>query len=124
MTRASFTVLFYIKRTKELKDGMVPIYARITLNGQRAEYDHQKSTDENQWDSKKEQPQQSQKPEKKKSIMVDTLDHLCFPRHHRRSRHVDAIQQLGSGSLRQGTFPKACMRYRIGFGYVPLKVEL
>lgn len=36
-----------------MKDGTVPIYARITLNGQRAEYSLQKSINENQWDNKK-----------------------------------------------------------------------
>ena len=51
MTRATYTVLFYIKRTKELKDGKVPIYARITVNGQRAEFGLQMSIQPVEWDS-------------------------------------------------------------------------
>ena len=50
MTRATYTVLFYIKRTKELKDGTVPIYARITVNRQRAEFGLQKRILPEEWD--------------------------------------------------------------------------
>ena len=71
MTRASFTVLFYIKRTKELKDGTVPIYARITLNGQRAEYGLQKSIDENQWDNKKGRAKGFSKSDKELNSYLD-----------------------------------------------------
>jgi hypothetical protein len=53
MTRATFTVLFYIKRTKVLQDGTVPVYVRITLNGDRCEWSLQKSIEETQWNSKK-----------------------------------------------------------------------
>jgi site-specific recombinase XerD len=53
MTRATFTVLFYIKRTKKLQDGTVPIYVRITVNGERSEWSIQKSIEELQWNKKK-----------------------------------------------------------------------
>ena len=43
MKRATFTVLFYIKRTKKMKDGTCPIYARITVNNQRSEFAMHKS---------------------------------------------------------------------------------
>ncbi len=51
MTRATFNILFYIKKTKVLKDGTLPIYARITVNGQRAEFGLQKSIESNQWNN-------------------------------------------------------------------------
>lgn len=53
MKRATFTVLFYIKRTKKRKDGTTPIYARLTVNGLRAEFSLQKSIDEDQWNKEK-----------------------------------------------------------------------
>jgi len=53
MTRATFTILFFIKRTKVLKDGTIPIYVRITVNRQRAEFGLQKSIEESQWHSEK-----------------------------------------------------------------------
>ncbi len=53
MRRVTFKVLFYVKRTKALKDGTLPIYARITINGQRTEFSIQRSVDKNLWDAKK-----------------------------------------------------------------------
>ncbi len=50
MTRATFNVLFYIKRTKELKDGTVPIFARVTVNRQRAEFGLQQRIKADAWD--------------------------------------------------------------------------
>ncbi len=50
MKRATFKVLFYIKRTKTLKDGSAPIFVRLTVNGQRAEFALQKSIFEEMWD--------------------------------------------------------------------------
>jgi site-specific recombinase XerD len=53
MKRATFRVLFYIKRTKKLKDGTAPLYVRLTVNGLRVEFALQKSIDENQWNTEK-----------------------------------------------------------------------
>lgn len=53
MERATFTVLFYIKRTKVLRDGMIPIYVRVTIDGQRAEFGLHKSIKDDQWDKRK-----------------------------------------------------------------------
>ena len=53
MTRATFKVLFYIRRTQILKDGTVPVYVRITVNRKRAEFGVQKSIEVDQWDSQK-----------------------------------------------------------------------
>ena len=50
MKRATCKVLFYIKRTKTLKDGSAPIFVRLTVNGQRAEFALQKSIFEEMWD--------------------------------------------------------------------------
>ena len=53
MKRATFTVLFYLKRTKNKKDGTTSIYARITVNSQRAEFGLQKSIYEKDWNNDK-----------------------------------------------------------------------
>ena len=37
MQRNYFTILFFIKKSKLLKNGEAPICMRITVNGQRAE---------------------------------------------------------------------------------------
>lgn len=50
MKRATCKVLFYIKRTKTLKDGTAPVFGRLTVNGQRAEFGLQKSIYDEMWD--------------------------------------------------------------------------
>ena len=52
MKRATFTVLFFILRTKKLRDGTSPICARITVNGSRAEFRLQSSIRDKLWDHK------------------------------------------------------------------------
>ena len=50
MKKTTFNILFFIKRCRALKNGALPIYARITINGQRAEFSIQKEVAENLWD--------------------------------------------------------------------------
>ncbi len=37
MKRYTFSILFYIKKTKLMKTGEAPVYLRITVNGLRSE---------------------------------------------------------------------------------------
>lgn len=37
MERTTFSLLFYIRRTKLNKEGEAPIFMRVTVNGQRAD---------------------------------------------------------------------------------------
>ena len=53
MKRATFNILFFVKRTKARKNGKLPIYARITVNGQRAEFVTQKEVFEHEWNNTK-----------------------------------------------------------------------
>ena len=51
MTRATCKVLFYVKRTKALKDGTIPIFVRITVNYKRTEFGLQRKIEADQWDA-------------------------------------------------------------------------
>lgn len=53
MRRQTYSFLFYVKRTRALKNGELPIFGRITVNGQRAEFSCQISVLETEWDSVK-----------------------------------------------------------------------
>jgi len=53
MTRATFNLMFFVKRTKALKDGSIPVYARITINGKITEFGLQRNVGPNDWDGKK-----------------------------------------------------------------------
>jgi site-specific recombinase XerD len=50
MKRATFNVQFYVKRTKLKRNGNVPLYARIIINGQREEFSIQRDIPEKEWD--------------------------------------------------------------------------
>lgn len=54
MQRNYFSILFFIKKTKLLKNGEAPICLRITVNGKRAEVQVKRSIETTKWNSKKE----------------------------------------------------------------------
>lgn len=54
MKRQTFTILFYIKRTKLLKNGEAPIRMRITIDGQKAETQLKRSVLVEEWNQDKE----------------------------------------------------------------------
>ena len=54
MDRNHFSILFFIKKSKLLKNGEAPICLRITINGQRAEVQIKRSVEVSLWNSNKE----------------------------------------------------------------------
>lgn len=53
MQRNYFSILFFIRRTRLLKNGEAPIGLRITVNGQRAEMQIKRSVAEERWNASK-----------------------------------------------------------------------
>jgi hypothetical protein len=51
MERNYFSVLFYIKKAKLLKNGEAPICLRITVNGKRAEIQIKRSVEIDKWNA-------------------------------------------------------------------------
>jgi site-specific recombinase XerD len=51
MTRATFNILFFIKKSKLLKIGTAPIYMRVTVNGNRSEISIKRSILPKLWDT-------------------------------------------------------------------------
>jgi site-specific recombinase XerD len=45
------SILFYVKRAKEDKKGLIPIYLRITVNGERSELSANRKIELTKWDS-------------------------------------------------------------------------
>lgn len=54
MERNYFSVLFYIKKAKLLKNGEAPICLRITVNGKRAEIQIKRSVEIDKWNARRE----------------------------------------------------------------------
>ena len=53
MQRNYFSILFWIKKTKLLKNGEAPICMRITVNGKRAEIQIKRSVEINKWNAQR-----------------------------------------------------------------------
>ncbi|MDR0796531.1 MAG: hypothetical protein LBE79_10880 [Tannerella sp.] len=49
MKKKTFAILFYVKRTKLLKNGEAPIFMRITVDALRAEISIQRSINLSEW---------------------------------------------------------------------------
>lgn len=54
MKRSSFNVLFFLKKTKLLKNGEASVCMRITVDGTRVENNIRKSIDPSLWSQAKE----------------------------------------------------------------------
>ena len=78
MKRATFTVLFYLKGTKNMKDGPIPIYARITVNGQRAEFSLHKSIEKEEWNQQKGCILGYTKPAKQMNSFLELVRHKLY----------------------------------------------
>lgn len=50
--KATFSVLFYLRKTRENDKGLVPIMGRITINGERAQFNTKTTVFPKQWDNK------------------------------------------------------------------------
>ena len=50
--KSTFRILFYLKRDKQKADGTVPVWCRITVDGQATRFNTKKNINPNIWDSK------------------------------------------------------------------------
>ncbi|NDV94280.1 site-specific integrase [Dysgonomonas sp. 521] len=50
--KATFTVLFYLRKTRADENGLTPVMARITISGERAQFNTRTMVDPVLWDSK------------------------------------------------------------------------
>lgn len=87
MKRTTFSLLFFVKRTRVLKNGALPIYARITINGERAEFVIQKDIMECFWDNVKCCAKGNSKQAKEVNDYLDFIKaklraHKCYMEEH------------------------------------------
>lgn len=54
MEKSTFSICFFAKKSKLLSRGLVPLFLRITINGQRWETSLKIGVDKEKWDSRKE----------------------------------------------------------------------
>jgi site-specific recombinase XerD len=82
------SVLFTLKRSKEDKAGEVPIYLRITVNGERAEVSTNKKVEVSKWDS---DTQRAKGRSETARILNDNLDNL----QNRVNRDYNSLSEKG-----------------------------
>jgi site-specific recombinase XerD len=78
MTRATFKLAFYVKRTKALKDGTIPVYARIIINRQSSEFGLQRNVNPDGWDSTKGRAIPNSKQNKELNNYLETIKGNIF----------------------------------------------
>ena len=49
MSRATFKILFYLKRNAPKKNGLIPVMCRITVNGKIAQFSCRLDVEEKMW---------------------------------------------------------------------------
>lgn len=73
MNSVTFKILFFVKRTKALKDGSLPIFVRITINGERSEFSMQMSVPEPLWDNQKGRAKGNAKQSRQINQYIETV---------------------------------------------------
>lgn len=74
-------VLFYPKKSDTDTDGMVTVYARITVNGKRAELSLGRRVEEQRWDSRGGRLRGTTMEVSKFNRFLDTVKNRCFEIH-------------------------------------------
>ena len=73
MRRATYNVLYLIYRAKKMKDGKVPIQARVTINKQWAEFATGRYVDPDQWNNKQCKVTSGTKEEREINTYLDVI---------------------------------------------------
>lgn len=101
----TFSIQFYSKKSKEKPSGDVPIYARITVNGKRAEISVKRSIHVDKWDNKKGAARGNGEYARSLNAYIDTVRNKLYE-HHRRLIDKDEVitaQSVKSAYLNKGT---------------------
>jgi site-specific recombinase XerD len=68
------SILFYIKRAKEDKKGLIPIYLRITVNGERSELSANRKIELSKWDNNSQRAKGRSEESKALNNHLDQLE--------------------------------------------------
>ena len=82
MTRATFNLVYYVKRTKTLKDGTIPVYARIIVNRKSSEFGLQRYVNPNGWNCRKGIAIPNSKQNKELNNYLETIKGNIFIKKH------------------------------------------
>jgi len=130
----TFSVLFFYRKAKQRKDGTVPLYARITVNGQRAEFSLKRYILPEHWNAQKGKPVSRKGKEKELQAYLESVRAKLY-RHHRDFQDKDepltakalkdAFMGKETGPPKHGlistfTYHNRLLAERVGKDYAPL----
>lgn len=79
--KTNFSMLFYIKKQKNYQSGLVPIYLRITVDGQRSEVTSGRECDPEKWNSKSGRVAGTKEDIKSCNAFLDNLKEKVYEAH-------------------------------------------
>lgn len=82
MLTNSFTLLFYLKKRSNYKNGPLPIYMRVTINGQRIEIATKRECDPEKWNTSTGRRNGLKDETKILNVYLDMLQRKVYEAHH------------------------------------------
>jgi len=80
--KSTFRILFYLKRDKQKADGTVPVWCRITVDGQATRFHTKASINPNVWDSKAAKASGKTKEAMEINALLDTIKASIYKVYH------------------------------------------
>jgi hypothetical protein len=78
MKRKTFSIAFFIKKSKLLRNGKAPVLMRITIDGVRADVSLKRSIDPERWNTAKGSAKPLSEDERKLNRYLDKQKHKVY----------------------------------------------
>ncbi len=90
----TFSILFFLQRSKATKDGMAPVYLRITVNGKRSQISIKRKVEILKWNSGAGKVNGTTQEVKELNRYMDSIKHQIYRIQQRlqdENRHITAL---------------------------------
>ena len=77
----TFSILFYLRTSKKKKNGTIPIYVRVTVNGKRSDFSAKRSIDASKWNKYKARAKGTNEVTRTLNTYLDTLKQDLYDSH-------------------------------------------
>lgn len=111
--QSTFSLLFYIKRSKADSNGMANVYLRITVNGKRAELSIRRKVSLKKWNSKSGRANGYSQESQDLNRFMDVISNKIFKIHQRLVEENRLISSVGIRDVYQGKQGKQKMLLEI-----------
>lgn len=79
----TFGLLFYVKRSKMIADGTVPVYLRVTIDGERIEISSKRYVNPDKWNANAQKLNGSSEDVRTMNAYLKTLEHQVYETHRK-----------------------------------------